>query len=127
MIVVDTSFLVDFFRGEISTKDYSDNEFVTTTVTFYEIMTGIRRKKAKKEKQYFSRFFGEVALLAFDRKAADYSSDISANMFSIGKIVNALDIMITGIALANGIYNIITRDKDFLEIEKVCDIEIIQY
>lgn len=127
MIIVDTSFLIDFFRGIQSTKPYANNDFVTTTISFHEIMTGIKRKKAKKEKQYFTRFFGEIPLLCFDRKAAEYSSEISAKLASIGKSVNALDILIAGIALSNGISEILTKDSDFLEIQKVCDIDVLEY
>ncbi|BAJ50778.1 hypothetical protein CSUB_C0921 [Candidatus Caldarchaeum subterraneum] len=48
-------------------------------------------------------------------RAAEESSEIAARLLASGKEVNALDILIAGIAVANGIEKIATRDKDFLE------------
>ncbi len=38
-----------------------------------------------------------------------------------------MDLLIAGIAIANGVEKIATRDKDFLEIEKITDLEVIIY
>ncbi len=46
---------------------------------------------------------------------------------AIGREVNALDILIAGIAVAHGANKIITRDQDFKEISKVSDIDVVFY
>ena len=46
---------------------------------------------------------------------------------AVGKAVNSMDVIIAGIALANGAEKIVTRDKDFVEISKVSDLEVLIY
>jgi len=129
MIVLDTSFLIDYFRGIEVTYDMvnEEDEVAITTITYHEILTGLKRKKSKKEEKFFKRFFSEVKVLPFDIKAAEESSSIAAKLVAVGREVNALDILIAGIAVANGAEKIITRDPDFEEIAKVSDIEAVLY
>lgn len=129
MIVLDTSFLIDYLRGVEATYDLTDeeNEVAITTVTYHEIMVGLKRKRSKKEEKFFKRLFSEVKILPFDIKAAEESSSIAARLMAIGKEINALDILIAGIAIANGADRIITRDTDFKEVAKISDIDIVLY
>jgi len=124
MIVLDTSFIIDYFRGVKATYDIinDDDDIATTTISYHEILTGLKRKKSKRKEKFFKRFFSEIKILSFDTKSAEESSNILARLLSIGKEINALDILIAGIAIANGADKIITGDHDFKEIEKVADI-----
>ncbi len=129
MIVFDTSFLIDYLRGVEATYDLTDeeNEIAITTATYHEIMVGLKRKRSKKEEKFFRRLFSEVKILPFDTKAAEESSSIAARLMAIGKEINALDILIAGIAIANGSDRIITRDTDFKEVAKISDIDVVLY
>lgn len=128
MIVLDTSFLIDYFRGVKVTCSLVDEEDIAiTTITYHEILTGLKRKRSKREEKFFKRFFSEIRMLPFDVRAAEESSSIAARLTAIGKDVNALDILIAGIAIANGADKIITRDSDFETIAKVSDIEVVLY
>ena len=129
MIVLDTSFLIDYLRGVEATYDLTDeeNEVAITTITYHEIMVGLKRKRSKKEEKFFRRLFSEVKILPFDTKAAEESSSIAARLMAIGKEINALDILIAGIAIANGADRIITRDTDFKEVAKISDIDVVLY
>lgn len=129
MIVLDTSYLIDYFRGVKATYDLVDEEddIAITAITYHEILAGLKRKRSKREEKFFKRFFSEVKILLFDVNAADESSSIAARLMAIGREVNALDILIAGIAIANGADKIITRDQDFEEIAKVSDIEVVLY
>ena len=60
----------------------------------------------------------------FDLSAAEKSSKIMAKLLSSGKAVNALDVLIAGIAIANGVEKVATRDEDFMKISKVVELEI---
>jgi len=66
-------------------------------------------------------------LIDFDLNAAEKSSEIMAKLLSSGKAVNALDVLIAGIAIANGAEEIATRDGDFGEISKVAELEVHVY
>ncbi len=140
MIILDTAYLIDFFKGkketlgafeikEIDALDISldfESDIATTVVTFHEIMSGVKHKKVKKEERYFRRFFSETPVLDFDFKAAEKSSEIMADLLTIGRPVNPLDVLIAGIAVSNGADKIATKDKRFDEISKVTGLEILK-
>lgn len=125
MIILDTSFLINYFLGrnpvDISLKD---QEVAVTAVTYHEVMVGVKRKRAKNEEQFFNRFFLTIPVLEFDKDAAEESSGIAARLASFGVQVNPLDILIAGTAVSHGASRIITDDRDFLEIGKVTDVEM---
>ncbi len=128
MIVLDTSVLIDYFKGENRSFDIIENsDAVTTVITYHEILSGIKHKKARKEEIFFRRFFSDIKVLDFDLKASEESSEIMSRLLNIGKIVNTLDVLIAGIAVTNGADKIVSRDKDFLEISKVTGLEIEVY
>ncbi len=126
MIVLDTSFIIDYIRGVDETKDLIQGKYtVTTVISYHEIMTGVKMSKAKKEEKIFRKFFSEIKILYFDLKSADVSSEIASKLSAIGRSVNVMDILIAGIAIANGADAIVTADRDFLEIAKVSDLDVI--
>ena len=128
MIVLDTSFIIDYIRGVDKTKDLIYGKYtVTTVISYHEIMTGVKISKAKKEEKIFRKFFSEIKILSFDLRSADISSEIASKLSAIGRSVNVMDILIAGIAIANGADAIITADKDFLEIAKISDLDVIIY
>jgi predicted nucleic acid-binding protein len=45
MIVLDTSFIIDYFRGVKATYDIinDDDDIATTTISYHEILTGLLR------------------------------------------------------------------------------------
>ncbi len=140
MIVLDTAYLIDFLIGKKETlgafdiKEIDDldialdfeSDVATTVVTFHEIMSGIKHKRVKKEERFFRRFFSETPVLDFDLRAAEKSSEIMADLLTIGRPVNALDVIIAGIAMANGADKIASIDKRFDEISKVTGLEILK-
>ncbi|MHA1247491.1 MAG: type II toxin-antitoxin system VapC family toxin [Candidatus Thorarchaeota archaeon] len=73
MILLDSSFLIDFFGGVETTRDMlhreHDANLVTTTISYHETMGGLKHKGGEREKRFFVRFFKEVRLLPFDERA----------------------------------------------------------
>ena len=59
--------------------------------------------------------------------AAEKSSEIMANLMTAERSVNSLDVLIAGIAIANGAEKIVTGDKDFVEISKVSELKTLLY
>jgi tRNA(fMet)-specific endonuclease VapC len=106
---------------------FLDAESATSAVTYYEIMSYRKRRKLKAEGAVLEKFFSEVPVLPFTRPAAEEASTITARLMDIGRPVNALDVLIAGIALANGAERVITRDRDFLEIAKISDLTVTIY
>lgn len=128
MIVLDTSYLIDFFKNEDLKSLIPDNEKpAVTIISYYEIMAGIQRLKSPKEEKFFRHFFSDIEILEFTLPAADIASGIGARMAATGNRVNAFDILIAGIALFHHAGAIITADVDFVEIAKYADIDVIRY
>ena len=127
MNVLDTSALIDLFRGNDAAKSFIDDDAVTTTVTYHEIFQRIKHRKSKSEDGFFRYFFSYLRVLDYNLCAAEASSDIMAELMCIGTPVNVLDVLIAGIAVANGANKLITRDRDFLKISEFTDIEIVVY
>ncbi|MDP3397090.1 MAG: type II toxin-antitoxin system VapC family toxin [Methanoregula sp.] len=128
MIVLDTSYLIDFFKNEDLKSLIPDNEKPTVTIiSYYEIMAGIQRLKSPKEEKFFRHFFSDIEILEFTLPAADIASGIGARMAATGNRVNAFDILIAGIALFHHAGAIITADADFVEIAKYADFDVIRY
>ena len=57
MIVLDTSALIDIFRGEEKTREFLDDDVTTTVISYYEIFSGVKHRKARKEEQFFKGSF----------------------------------------------------------------------
>jgi predicted nucleic acid-binding protein len=128
VILLDTSFLIDFFRSEHLKDKIPEGEIpVTTVITYYEIMAGVRRTKSKREEAFFQKFFSEVEILDLTLPAAGLASEIGARMAAQGNTVNAFDILIAGIALSHHVKGIMTADNDFSEVAKYADITILGY
>lgn len=127
MNVIDTSALIDLFRGSEAAQRFIDNDAVTTAITYHEIFQRIKHRGSKSEDKFFRYFFTYMRVLNYDISAAEASSEIMARLKSVGTPVNALDVLIAGIAAANGADKIITKDNDFLKIAKVIDIEVLVY
>ncbi len=127
MIVLDTGFLIDFFRGKNMPLDSINSDVATTVITFHEIISGVKHKKAKNEEKFFRRFFSDFKVLDFDLRAAEKSSEIMSRLLNIGKVVNTLDVLIAGIAITNGAEKIASSDKDFIEISKVTTLDVLRY
>jgi len=128
MIVLDTSFLIDYFRDrEFESWLPEGEKTAVTVITFYEIMAGIKRLRSQQEERFFRHFFGTVNILGVDAPSAEIASDITAKLAGLGVEVNAFDVLIAGTAIANRATTIITADKDFREIAKTADIDVTFY
>jgi predicted nucleic acid-binding protein len=128
MIVLDTSFLIDYFRDhELQSYVPEGEKAAVTAITYYEIMSGIKRLRSKQEERFFQHFFGTVDILSVDTPSAEIASNITAKLSGLGIQVNAFDVLITGTAIANRASTIITADRDFEEIAKCADIDVTFY
>jgi predicted nucleic acid-binding protein len=128
MIVLDTSFLIDYFRNPGLESYVSEGEKTAVTViSFYEIMAGIKRLRSKQEERFFRHFFGTVDILGVDTPSVEIASDITAKLSGLGVQVNAFDVIIAGTAIAHHATSILTADRDFEEIAKCADIDITFY
>ena len=127
MIVLDTSALIDLFRGGEEIRLEIGGDVATTAVNYHEVFAGIKHHKAKAEERFFRRFFSDIKILNLDLIAAERSSEIMGRLLALGICVNAIDVLIAGIAVANGAEILITRDRDFESIARVTELKMKVY
>jgi len=110
--------LIDYFKGVQQTRNLiAGEECCTTVINYHEIMAGVKGIRAKREELFFRRLFSRIRVLECDLKAVEESSNIAVKLAMIGREINALDVLIAGIALADEAEKIVTKDKHFIEIE----------
>jgi tRNA(fMet)-specific endonuclease VapC len=127
VIVLDTSALIDLFRGGEEIRQVIGGDVASTAVNYHEIFAGIKHQKAKAEERFFRRFFSDIKILDLDLISAERSSEIMGRLLALGICVNAINVLIAGIALANGAEMLITRDRDFESIAKVTELNMKVY
>lgn len=128
MKVLDTTFLIDLLRGNRNTlKILKKREILLTTqINMYEILRGFFINKSSKKKLLeVNEFFDNIRLLNFDDTSLIKSAEISADLINKGQIISDCDCMTAGIALSNGITEIVT--KNVKHFEKIKGIKVIKY
>ncbi len=135
MIVLDSTILVDIFQGNDIARRFldhvlnffPDDDVATTAVNYYEIYMGINHRKSKKGDLFFREFLRDITILDLDRKSAEEANKIMARLLSDGRPIKSLDVLIAGIAKANGATRLVSRDRHFECISDVVDFEILVY
>jgi tRNA(fMet)-specific endonuclease VapC len=113
MACLDTNVIIEFLKGNPKIvnllKDYSAREEISSTViTKYELgkYSGSNNKRAD-----FSAV-ENIRMYPLDTLSAIRASEVFSILKSRGKMINENDILIAGIAMANG-ETLITTDRDF--------------
>jgi predicted nucleic acid-binding protein len=131
MILFDTSAIIDFLKGGVKTRSIveeieSNRESVyTTVISQYELLTPVYHKGMKVEERNIRAFLRGSIVFPLDQNSAEKASYIMGSLFKLGLPINALDTLIAGIAIETGTDKIATLDRDFIQIAKVTDIDMI--
>ncbi len=118
MTLIDTNIIIDFIGGDKKIvsliKELTDKDDIkTTSITKYELL----KHKSKLKKQLAEEFISEIAVYPFDSAAAKEAAQLFEELQDTGRMVNENDLLITGIALANGEV-LLTRDQKLGSIGK---------
>ena len=131
MILFDTSAIIDFLKGGVKTKSIveeieSNRESVyTTVISQYELLTPVYHRGMKVEERNIRAFLRRSIVFPLDQNSAEKASRIMGSLFKLGLPINALDTLIAGIAIETGTDKIVTLDRDFIQIAKVTDLDMI--
>ena len=130
MIGLDTSSIIDFFRGDVSLKSLLDNidePLVVNQIVYLEAMFGfdLSNKKHKEEEEFYDDLFGSLVNLELDSSASKKSASIFWELKKQGEIIEAFDCTIVGIYLANGVNRIIT--KNVKHFNKIKGLKVMSY
>lgn len=122
MACLDTSFLIDLLKGNPSVRELKEDleqkeaRICIASPSVMELWSGAcRAKHLPKEKEKIIDLFESLNVLVFDMKSAQYAGEIEAALSSKGLPIETEDIMIAGIAMANG-EMIVTGDEHFTRV-----------
>jgi predicted nucleic acid-binding protein len=129
-MILDTSFIIDIMAGRSEALDKleelenSSKPISTTTISLFELWSGIELSdKPEEEKDKVKNVLASLNIYSFEEKSAKISGKIQGRMSEEGFEVVPEDSKIAGIAVRNS-EKMITKDKDFREIEKISTLEI---
>ena len=130
MILIDTTAAIDFLRGQrqvisrIKSLQSSGDALGIYSVSVFELLHPLRHRKLQEQERAVRSFVHQLSLLPLDSDAASESADKMGSLLRIGQPVNALEVLIAGTAVANGVELILSSDEDFERISRVCDVKI---
>jgi len=128
--VLDTSAIIDFLRKGEKTREIIEREkgrggaFGMTSISLFELLSPIINKRLVARERAVRAFARESQFLGLDAAATEEASGIMGSLLRIRRPVNALDVLISGIAVSNGAEELVTMDRDFQTIEKVANIKV---
>ena len=115
---VDTTLLIDLLRGKQEAieviRKVESRPLFTSEINVFELIEGVYASNLKVE-NHLEKVFAlltRITVLPFDRKAALAAGKISGILTKEGKKIGEVDCLIAGVALANGLHEIITENKE---------------
>ena len=120
MILLDTSFIIDLLREKnnavLKAKELENKDsLATTSINVYELLLGVYSMKNinREEKLHEAEILlDKLEILSLGKTSAKRSAKIGGELTLKGQIIGDTDNLIAGIALANNINTIVTRDKE---------------
>ena len=118
--IIDTDILSFYFKGDEKVvarfREYL-NEFEQiniSIVTYYEIIAGLKFKKAERQLLDFEDFINDNNIINISDESAKISGDIYADLRQRGITIGTSDILIAGIAIENGL-TLITNNENTMK------------
>jgi tRNA(fMet)-specific endonuclease VapC len=90
--------------------------FTLSVITRYEILRGLRAKKAAKQAAAFDRFCERSTVLPLTEEAVSLAADIYADLRARGLPIGDADILIVATAMAHGLVLITNNEAHFRRI-----------
>ncbi len=126
---LDTTLLIDFLRSKPKAKEimekFQSKPLFTSEINVFELLDGVYASGLDVEK-HLEKVWGLLSLLTvlpFERKASLKAGMISGRLSHEGKKIGEIDCLIAGVALANGVTEIITSNTEHFE--KIRELKII--
>lgn len=117
--LIDTDILSYFLKGH---KQVTENfelylkeqpQITISEITYFEILSGLTFKKAKKQIQEFENFISTCEVLKLSTTSLQISANIYAELRAIGITIGTADLLISGIALANNLTLVTNNQKHY--------------
>ncbi|HLD06939.1 MAG TPA: type II toxin-antitoxin system VapC family toxin [Candidatus Nanoarchaeia archaeon] len=125
MIGLDTSAIIDIFRGEKGMAAFlkeNQEPMAVTIFSYLELFFGLDPDNVRhqEEARYYNEFFQEIYSIDLSKQACQGSSKIFWELKKRGKSIEEADCVIAAIFLHHGITKIVTRNvKHFKQIPQL--------
>jgi tRNA(fMet)-specific endonuclease VapC len=122
-VLVDTDILSMFLRknSKIVSKfeEYlNEHESISISIiTYYEIVSGLKYKNAHKYLDSFSEFAKYNSVLPLSIESVTLAADTYADLRRKGQLIDDIDLLISGIALANNLVLVTNNESHFQRVE----------
>lgn len=126
--LVDTDILSFFFRGHTQVVSHFDTylkqygKINLSIVTYYEVISGLKYRDAKKQLKAFLEFTTHNTILPLTQNSVEASAELYASLRVSGQLIDDIDLLIAGIAITNKLVLATHNRKHFKRIKKL-DIE----
>lgn len=130
MIGLDTSAIIDIFKGNKNIKEFlnSNKEPLAATIMSYlELFFGLNHENPKHvtESSYYREFFKNIYNIDLTKDSCEEASKIFWNLKKEGKEIEQFDCVIAALFVTNGINKILTRNSKHFE--KVKQLNVVSY
>ena len=130
MIGLDTSAIIDIFRGEQKIKDFlqsNEEPLAATIMSYLELFFGLNPENPKhaKEGQYYGEFFKSLYNIELTKDSCEEASRIFYALQREGKTIEQFDCVIAASFLKSGIKKIVTRNPKHFE--RIRQLSVIRY
>lgn len=95
------------------------NALSFSIITYYEIVSGLKHRDAKKQLTSFLELASYSNILPLTEQSVTLSADIYASLRIAGTPVDDIDLLIAGVALANGLVLVTHNTKHFGRISQL--------
>ena len=120
---IDTDILSELFKGNNAVKKRS-SEYISehhnlsiSHITKYEILKGLKAKKAQKQMNAFNVFCNANSIIPITDDVITKASDIYAALWEQGMIISDADIFVAAIAITNKLTLITNNTNHFSRIK----------
>ena len=102
--MLDTDACIEVIRGNPKpVEDYRGARFVISSITRFEILSGLKKRKSRKVESRAKAFLQSVETLSFDDDAAGKAAIVRIALEAKGKPIAVYDTLLAGHALALGV------------------------
>lgn len=129
MILLDTNTLIYFFKGQGRVAERllatSPQQLAVSTITLFELETGLRKSNAPEtRRRQLAAFTASAQIWPFDARAASAAAEIRAELERAGTPIGPLDALIAGAAIA-GRATLVSRN--LREFQRVANLAVVDW
>ena len=130
MIGLDTSAIIDIFKGNEKIRRFLENNkepLSATIISYLELFFGLNPENPRHvaEGKYYNEFFKSLYNIDLTKDSCEEASRIFWRLKKEGKVIEQFDCVIAALFLTNGIDRILTKNPKHFE--KIKQLDVISY